>query len=289
MIVLLSALVASSLLVRAAPPVGRPDIAGAPPRWAGQRILELDRTGGRLVVALGDPATARHLAVIVPGVGIDPSTFDDPARPSRRPYGMALALHELAPDTAVIAWLGYRPPAGLGYAAVAGDRARAGATALRAFVTRLRAGAAPGATLALVCHSYGSVVCGLAAPGLPVDDLVFLASPGVRAESAAALHSPARVWAGTAATDWIRRVPHVRIGDLGHGPDPADPAFGARPLPTAGVSGHDGYLAAGSATLRAVADIVSGRPLPLTPSDTDTFGHRHLRPPAPSDTGTFGH
>jgi hypothetical protein len=259
MIVLLSALLASSFVVRAAPPAHRPVAPGAPPRWAGQRILELDPAGGRLVVALGDPATARHLAVIVPGVGIDLSTFDDPERPARRPYGMALALRDLAPGTAVIAWLGYRPPGGLGYAAVAGDSARAGAAALRSFVERLRGGAAPGATLALVCHSYGSVVCGLAAPGLPVDDLVFLASPGVRANSAAALRSPARVWAATAETDWIRRVPHVRLGDLGHGPDPAAPAFGARPLPTAGVSGHDGYFAAGSGTLRAVADIVSGR------------------------------
>ena len=174
-------------------------------------------------MALGDPATARHLAVIVPGVGIDMRTFDDPERPARRPYGMALALHDFAPDTAVIAWLGYRPPGGLGYAAVAGGSARAGAAALRSFVERLRADAAPGATLGLVCHSYGSVVCGLAAPGLPVDDLVFLASPGVRADSAAALRSTARVWAATAETDRIRRVPHVRLGDLGHGPDPAAP------------------------------------------------------------------
>ena len=78
-------------------------------------------------------------------------------------------------------------------------------------------------------------------------------------DSVAALRSPARVWAATADTDWIRRVPHVRLGDLGHGPDPAAPAFGASRLPTAGVTGHDGYFAPGSSTLRAIADLVSGR------------------------------
>ncbi|WP_051581139.1 alpha/beta hydrolase [Pseudonocardia acaciae] len=213
---------------------------------------------GRLVVALGDPARARHIAVVVPGVGITPETFDDPVRPRRRPYGMARALHELAPDTAVIAWLGYHPPDGPGLDAVTGGRARAGAVALRAFVHELRARSRPGTSIALVCHSYGSTVCGLAAPGLAVDDLVLLASPGVRADSVAALRTPARVWAGTARTDWVRWVPHARLGDLGHGADPADPAFGARPLPTEGVTGHDGYFAAGSPTLRAVAGIVSG-------------------------------
>src|SRR5690606_29371670 len=100
---------------------------------------------------------------------------------------------------------------------------------------------APGTSIGLVCHSYGATVCGLAAPDLPVDDLVLLAAPGVRADSAAGLRTRARVWAARAPDDWIRWVPHVRLGDLGHGMDPADPAFGARPLPVDGVHGHDGY------------------------------------------------
>lgn len=234
----------------------RPALPG-PPRWTGAQVLELDPARGHVVVALGDLHRARHVAVLVPGVGIDLPTFDDPEHPYRRPYGMALALRAAAgPDTAVIAWLGYRPPAGLGWAAATGGPAREGAAALREFVTWLRGQAAPGATLALVCHSYGSVVCGLAAPGLPVDDLVFLASPGVRADSVAALGTRARVWAATAGSDWIRWVPHVRLGDLGHGRDPAAPGFGALPLPTRGVSGHDGYFAAGSATLSAVGEVI---------------------------------
>jgi hypothetical protein len=259
-LVVLSTLLAAGLLVpqfpsadAAAPPI-RPPVPA--PRWMAQRVMELTGSN-RVVVALGDPGTARHIAILVPGVGNDVATFDDPAHPDQRPYGMALALRATAPDTAVIAWLGYRTPAGLDRDALTGRLAQRGARSLRAFVADVRTRAAAGATISLVCHSYGSVVCGLAAHGLPVNNLVFLGSPGVRAASVAALRSPATVYAATAATDWIRWVPHIRIGDYGHGPDPTGPSFGARRLPTAGVSGHDGYFAPGSVTLRAVAALVS--------------------------------
>ncbi|GAA5168161.1 hypothetical protein GCM10023321_61830 [Pseudonocardia eucalypti] len=259
-------------VAQAAPARPGPAASPAPPRWASQRVMELDPTGsGRAVVALGDPSRARHIAVIVPGVGINLGTFDEPGRPERRPFGMAQAVRGLAPDTAVIAWLGYRPPSRLNLDAVGGDRARQGAAALRAFVGRLRARAVPGATIGVICHSYGTTVCGLAAAGLPVDDLALLASPGVRADHVADLHTRARVWAGTAEDDWIRWVPHIRIGDWGHGPDPAEREFGARPLPTAGVRGHDGYFAPDSVTLRALAAIAAGRfgtaPRPIGPAN----------------------
>ena len=58
----------------------------------------------------------------------------------------------------------------------------------------------------------------------------------------------ARVWSALAPADWIRRIPQLRLFDLGHGRRPSNPAFGARPLPTAGVAGHDYYLTPGSAT-----------------------------------------
>ena len=91
-----------------------------------------------------------------------------------------------------------------------------------------------------------------------VDDAVLLASPGARAATAGDL-GPARVWAATSPQDWIRHVPHLRVGDLGHGTDPTDPGFGAHPLPCGEVPGHDGYLLPGSATLGAVADVAAGR------------------------------
>jgi len=121
------------------------------------------------------------------------------------------------------------------------ERARAGAVELQRFVASRPAAA----TVVVVGHSYGSTVIGLAAPGLDllarpaVTDLVALASPGLGVSGVAELHTRARVWAGTADRDWIRYMPH--------GVDLTDRDFGARPLPTDKVSGHDSYLVPGSA------------------------------------------
>jgi hypothetical protein len=93
----------------------------------------------------------------------------------------------------------------------------------------------------------------LAAPAFDsrVTNLVALASPGLNADSAADLSPHARLWTATAPADWIAHVPNVRIANVGHGPIPADSAR----LPTEGVTGHDGYLTPGSATLTAIADL----------------------------------
>jgi pimeloyl-ACP methyl ester carboxylesterase len=113
----------------------------------------------------------------------------------------------------------------------------------------------------LIGHSYGALVAGLAARRLPaVSDVVTLGAPGLGADRAADLGG-ARVWSALAPTDWIRRVPQVRLLGLGLGKRPSSPGFGSTPLPTDGVAGHDYYLAEGSATLRAVSDVVlSGGP-----------------------------
>jgi hypothetical protein len=44
----------------------------------------------------------------------------------------------------------------------------------------------------------------------------------------------------------------------GHAADPTSPEFGAMALPVAGAHGHNGYLVAGTASLRAIGEIVSG-------------------------------
>lgn len=90
----------------------------------------------------------------------------------------------------------------------------------------------------------------------PTADAVLLASPGART---AADLGPAQVWAAASPQDPIRHVPHLRVGDLGHGTDPTDPAFGAHLLESSEVTRHDGYLLPGSPTLHAVADVAAGR------------------------------
>ncbi|RSM72166.1 hypothetical protein DMB66_06080 [Actinoplanes sp. ATCC 53533] len=235
--------------------------------WArsGRRFLSFDPRGdGRAVEVLGDLATAERIAVLVPGVDTRLRDFDRglggvahraPAVQARTVYA---ALHAAAPDArvAVVAWLGYDPPEGLSLESARDLRARAGAAALTELVQALPARAA----VTLIGHSYGALVVGLAAPHLPrVTDVIALGAPGMGASTAADLGG-ARVWSALAADDWIRRIPQLRVGHLGHGRRPSNPAFGALSLPTTGVIGHDGYLSPGSATLEAVAAVVLGHP-----------------------------
>jgi alpha-beta hydrolase superfamily lysophospholipase len=134
---------------------------------------------------------------------------------------------------------------------------------LAAFVTAI-ARHRPTTTVVLVGHSYGALVAGLATRhlGPSVTDVVALGAPGIGVDRAADLGTSARVWAALAESDWIRRVPPVRIGRLGYGVPPSAPAFGARPLPAHLVRGHDGYLDAGTDTLDAIVSVVLGAPLP---------------------------
>ncbi|WP_311137178.1 alpha/beta hydrolase [Streptomyces sp. I6] len=157
---------------------------------------------------------------------------------------------------AVIAWAGYTTPVGVGLDAAAGDLAEAGAERLARFT---RGVAATGAARpALFCHSYGSVVCGLAAERAGATDIVALGSPGMRADTVADLHTGARVWAAKAPSDWISKVPNVEFAGLGHGTDPTAPEFGARRVPAGDTAGHAGYFAPGTSSLRAFASIARG-------------------------------
>ena len=123
--------------------------------------------------------------------------------------------------------------------------------------------AAQGDQVALLCHSYGSVVCGLAARQLPVTDIAVYGSPGMDASSVRSLHTTARVWAGREAGDWIRDVPHVRLLGMGFGTDPMSPSFGARRFGCGGA-GHSSYLQPGSESLRNLAYIALGQPRMVT-------------------------
>ncbi|MFD2765996.1 alpha/beta hydrolase [Micromonospora eburnea] len=242
--------------------------AAGPPYegWAatGRRFLVFEPHGDGLAVeVLGDLATADRIAVLVPGVGTRLRDFDRglggvarraPARQGAELYE-ALRVRSPGARVAVLVWLGYHPPGGVP-AAVGPAAARRGADALLAQL-RVLAARRPDATVTLVGHSYGALVVGLAARRSPaeVTDVVTLGGVGVGVDRADEL-ARVRIWAAEAPTDWIRRVPEVRLPGLGHGVRPGDPAFGARPLPTAGVTGHDGYLAPGSATTAAVASVV---------------------------------
>ncbi|MFF7351269.1 MULTISPECIES: alpha/beta hydrolase [Streptomyces] len=229
----------------------------------GRQILAFDPEGsGRVAEVFGNLDRAQRISVVVPGVDTDLLTFQKTYNPYTAPVGMAKALYaaERAQSpttrTAVIAWADYTAPDGLGMEAATGLRAAEGALRLNALVGGLP-GAAP---VAMICHSYGSVVCGVAAHALPgrVTDIAVAASPGMRVSSASRLDTGARVWAMRDATDWIQDVPYLELGGLGHGADPVSSAFGARVLSARDAQGHAGYFQPGTDSLRNLAGVGVG-------------------------------
>ncbi|MFJ6482511.1 alpha/beta hydrolase [Streptomyces sp. NPDC091682] len=245
-----------------------------------RQILAFDPRGrGQVAEVFGDLEHAEHVSVIVPGSDNDAASYDAQRKPHTGPAGMARALREATGSvsrsgsgsgtgagtgaaagtggaTAVIAWIGYTTPVGVGLDAADGRLARAGAARLARFTAGLDAVGAPDPVL--FCHSYGSVVCGLAARHTDAADIVAFGSPGMRADTAAGLGSGARVWAARGPSDWIADVPNVEFAGIGHGADPTSAAFGARRVPAGDVVGHTGYFVPGTQSLAAFAAIAKG-------------------------------
>lgn len=230
------------------------------------RTLAYDPRGdGRVIQVLGDLETAKHIAVLVPGSSwrLD-NTLRWPPGSRLTPLENAVTLaNQLGPTAAVVVWLGYDAPERVDLAAIGSARAVPGAAALRRFLAGLRPVTL--AHITLLCHSYGTVVCGRAvAAGAKVDDLVAIASPGLDVNRARQLPAAARVWAVRTPDDPIQITPPVRIFGLGHGTAPIDPAFGARVFRTGTARGHDGYFTPGTESLANIVRIVLGRPSEVT-------------------------
>ncbi|MEV5973126.1 alpha/beta hydrolase [Streptomyces sp. NPDC051921] len=226
-----------------------------------RQFLSFDgRDGGRSAEVVGDLARAERIAVLVPGAD---TGLDSYGRLRAGAVALQKALQQGAyARTAVIAWLGYRTPGTGSAASLTPGRAEQAAPALRSLVQELSA-VRPGARITLLGHSYGSVVCALAATRTPVAAVVLYGSPGTGFDTAADLRTTASVWAGRATGDWVAEVPHVRVPlpggtELGFGTDPVDPRFGARRF-AAGAGGHSDYLVPGSPSLRNLARIVDGQ------------------------------
>ncbi|MFD8347792.1 alpha/beta hydrolase [Streptomyces coelicoflavus] len=233
-----------------------------------RHLLAFDGRGAGLVTEVfGDLAHADRVAVLVPGSDTGIDTYG-------RFRAAALALHRQlvasAPAgtrTAVVAWLGYETPGTVSTTVATTDRADRAAPGLRHLVDDLRRITGSGARIALLCHSYGSVVCARAADGLDVADIALVGSPGTGADTAAGLGSDARIWAGRGADDWVEHVPHVSADlfgtTVGFGTDPVSPDFGARVF-DAGDGGHSDYFDTGSRSLANLTRIALGETTEVT-------------------------
>lgn len=230
-----------------------------------RHFLSFDgRDGGRTAEVFGDLSRAGEIAVLVPGSDTSLDTYE------RFRAGAVALAGELGGGAAVIAWLGYETPGTLSTEVLTPGPAEEAAPQLRSFLDELRT-VKPAARTSVLCHSYGSVVCALAAPDLRVADIVLYGSPGTGADTVGGLRTRATVWAGRGAGDWIADVPHVRIRlpflTVGFGTDPVSKEFGAH-LFDAGAGGHSDYLKPRSVSLRNIARIVSGQ----NPSDQTLSG-----------------
>ncbi len=212
-----------------------------------RRFLLFDPAGdGRAAEVFGDLMTARHVAVVVPGMNNDLNNFTggDAERVQHQ-------ASQFDPDqVATIQWLGYDTPEGA--TALGTGAAGPGAEALPQFVQGIRAQRSERLHWTVIGHSYGSVVTGMAesSQGLDVDETVLVGSPGVGVDHASDL-GDGNVWVGLAKWDLVGYSEW-------HGPNPHDRAFGATRFHTGDISGHSSYFNEGSESLRNIGLITAG-------------------------------
>ncbi|MCU4747552.1 alpha/beta hydrolase family protein [Streptomyces sp. G-5] len=210
---------------------------------------------GQYVLAQGNPDTAAHTAILVPGTGTDmTSAGGQIARIDRM---QASAMERTDQDVAVISWLGYDAPEIPSGVATTG-RANAGAADLRDFTAGLAvANTARDNHLTVVGHSYGSTMVGAAdrgGDGLGADDIIVVGSPGMTVGKARDLNiDPEHLWVGMADDDPIPR----HFGDQTLGVGPHKSHFGAQQM-YVDTSGHSGYWTEGSESLKNIGRIIAG-------------------------------
>jgi hypothetical protein len=146
--------------------------------------------------SVGDPFTADHTSVTVPGVsGTTRGTIagmTGEAAELRNEARQVAQQEGMSQNIATVAWAGYQPPPNLGDPSMlTDDLAQAGAPKLTSFLHDLDAGSTnPNHTTALFGHSYGSLTSGIAlqdGASKYVDNAVLYGSPGFQADTPAEL------------------------------------------------------------------------------------------------------
>ncbi|WP_370945349.1 alpha/beta hydrolase [Amycolatopsis sp. cg5] len=173
-------------------------------------LIGLDVQGdGKAIVSSGNPDAARNVATYVPGTGAELAKISSEMERSDRMVDEAMRAD--SPSTAVISWVGYDAPDDVVPNAMSSDYADNAKKDLDRFQDGLRVthhGDPSHNTM--VGHSYGTTVIGHAARDehLAVDDIVFVASPGVGVNHASELGLPAeRVHSTVDAHDPIQLAP----------------------------------------------------------------------------------
>ncbi|AJT66207.1 hypothetical protein T261_4564 [Streptomyces lydicus] len=202
---------------------------------------------GHAIISIGNPDTADNVLTFVPGTGAKLSSVEDNL--SRAEVMQAEAeSSDFSHKTASILWQGYDAPQevfGDAMDPTAADRARGPLANFLSGIDTAHSGALNSTVLG---HSYGSLVAGKTMhdhPDLPVDNAIFVGSPGVGVDRAKDLGlPPEHVWSATAKNDLINLAPpqagqlsilnpmaYKRLFDdhsLLYGCDPTTDDFGGR-------------------------------------------------------------
>lgn len=194
---------------------------------------------GRVAIAFGDPDTADHVSVMVPGLTSRATSAETNAEAAFNIYESARFADPYS-TTASIMWIGYDAPSDLDSLTVAQERrAVEGGERLAQYVEGLRTSReGDPAHLTVVGHSYGSTTTAHAASdhGLDADDIVLVGSPGAGGgvDHASDLGVGAdHVWAGNNSHDPVAMladdgwVGGGTLNGAGMGNDVAEDDFGA--------------------------------------------------------------
>ncbi|MFJ9813677.1 alpha/beta hydrolase [Streptomyces sp. NPDC101151] len=236
---------------------------------------------GKIILANGNPDTADHTAIYVPGTG---TLLQDIEKDTKR--GEALwreaGRYAQGQKVSTVTWFDYDAPlqakpfdkgGGLLPEAMSDEWAAKGTPGLQHFLDgnlaahRAGSGNNPGHTT-LIGHSYGTTLIGDAAKTrgwpegpLPVDDVIAAGSPGMQVKHAADLGIRSdHVWAMKGGGD----DELVRVGGkylAGLGDDwtiPTDPDFGAN-IMESDAEDHGAFWDEGSTSLRNQGLVIAGQ------------------------------
>ncbi|AWK10620.1 hypothetical protein DDQ41_18885 [Streptomyces spongiicola] len=219
---------------------------------------------GRVIIANGNPDTADHQAVYVPGTT---SSLAGIGGDINRMVNVWRVAEDEADGGSVstITWLGYDAPQSIVKDSPFSHYANDGAPAYNSFLDGLDASrsVASDAHRTAIGHSYGTTLIGSAARqgDLNVDDVILAGSPGVQVSKAEKMDVPiGHVWNQEADGDVVPDV-----GRYGHGgidwdgpwTVPSDERFGANQM-TTDTEGHSDYWKEDTESLLNQGLVVAG-------------------------------
>ncbi|MVO90082.1 hypothetical protein GPA10_36360 [Streptomyces sp. p1417] len=221
---------------------------------------------GRAIVANGNPDTADHQAVYVPGTKASLGNIEGDIGRGVKIWNAADAKSG-GESVSTVTWLGYDAPDTVFKDATFKHYAYDGAPAFNRFLDGLETShtgdTAPHRTV--IGHSYGSTLIGASAQtgDLNSDDVVFAGSPGVRVSHADQMDVPkGHVWNEEAKNDFVPEGGRLLLGgreSVWEEPQiPSDADFGANQM-TTDTEGHSGYWDERSRSLQNQALVVVGR------------------------------